>query len=154
MRVSIENVAVGNRAMASVLLLYYHLVREGGITNDQTVYIDPEMFNAKEFLTVEVEDDLEIDQRILREGACVALLCDLNDSVDEEQFQLRAEVKEAFGLLLKWGGETMPEAVKIVDILSSGYSGIDHVEYRSCLRAVFENYVMKAWLSNVAPGKA
>ena len=102
---------VGNRAMASVLLLYYHLMREGGITNDQTVYIVSEDFNASDFVDVEVEDGLEIDQKLIREGACLSLLCDLNDLIGEygADYLSHPEVKELLRSLMSRGKETLPE---------------------------------------------
>ncbi len=44
-----SNVAIGNRAMAAVLLLYYHLRAEGGVTHDQTVYLTALDFNGFDF---------------------------------------------------------------------------------------------------------
>ena len=45
-----DNCHIGNKAMASVLLLYYHLIKEGGFTNDQTIYIDPDDFNGFKYI--------------------------------------------------------------------------------------------------------
>lgn len=45
MEINSENCSVGNKAMANVLLLYFHILSEGGITNDQTVYLDTDFFD-------------------------------------------------------------------------------------------------------------
>ena len=81
--IGLDNCSAGNRAMASVLLLYFHLLREGGITNDQAVYIDADDFDPFAYASVEVAPELdpEIDQALLREGAVVFLLCDLYDVI-------------------------------------------------------------------------
>lgn len=84
LKIDIENAAMGNRALASVLLLYYHLLREGGITNDQTVYVNSEDFDPFKYVGAEVSIELsDIDQKLLQEGAVVLLLCDLNDLIGE-----------------------------------------------------------------------
>lgn len=71
--------------MASVLLLYYHLMREGTLGCDCTVYIDPADFDGFSYLDVDVSDDYspDIEQKLLREGAVVYLLCDLDDTLLE-----------------------------------------------------------------------
>ncbi len=58
------NYEIGNKAMASVLLLYYHLLDEGGITNDQTVYIDPNDFNGFDFINLELKADYELNEKL------------------------------------------------------------------------------------------
>ena len=62
--------------MASVLLLYYHLIQENGFTNDQTVYIDTQDFDGFSFLDVKVDESycVEIDELLLREGAIIFLI--------------------------------------------------------------------------------
>jgi len=79
MHIDSENRTLGNRAMASVLLLYYHLIHEGGFTNDQMVYVDRQEFDVFSYVDVVVspEQQYEIDQRLLRRGAAIGLLCEL-----------------------------------------------------------------------------
>ena len=85
MLIDSKNAVQANRAMASVLLLYYHLLREGGLTHEQTVYVNLDDFDACEYLTAEVtkEQRNETDQQMLREGAAIYLLCELNDVVTD-----------------------------------------------------------------------
>jgi hypothetical protein len=65
-----QNPYAANGAMASVLLLYYHLLREGGITNDQTIYVNADDFDPFVYLNIKVPRELsDIDQTLLREGA-------------------------------------------------------------------------------------
>ncbi|MEJ2619265.1 MAG: hypothetical protein P8163_03180 [Candidatus Thiodiazotropha sp.] len=61
MKIGEDNPMVGNEAMASVLLLYYKIVLGGGISNDETVYLNPEKFNGFDFLAVEVEESYKTD---------------------------------------------------------------------------------------------
>lgn len=66
-----DNYQIGNKAMANVLLLYYHIISEGGITNDQTACIDTDDFNYYDFLDVELDEEgnnLDIDLFLIRKG--------------------------------------------------------------------------------------
>lgn len=150
-----RNYADGNRAVASVLLLYYHLLRQGGIENDETVYLDPATFNATDWLGVQVSEDYaaEIDQRLLREGAVVAVLCDLNDWVSEHEddflrqpFVIQVVAAQAAGRLA-----AIPEADAIVRLLLAGESQLNYDSYRQLLRDVFDRYVV-ARMRDLLPG--
>ncbi len=46
MRIDELNYEYGNKAMSSVLLLYYHLVSSGGFSGDETVYLDQDSFDG------------------------------------------------------------------------------------------------------------
>jgi hypothetical protein len=136
----------GNRALASVLLLYFHLLQEGGITNDQTVYLDEATFNGFDYLDVHVAPDqrMDIDQDLLREGAVVHLLCELNDMVAEHVddflkqplFQ-RIVAEYADGRL-----SAVPEAEAILRMVLVGERSFDHDAYRRALALVFQRYVV------------
>ncbi len=78
-----DNYIEGNKAVASALLLYYHLATEGCFCGDETVYIDPLLFNGFRYLNVVVEESHhpEINEKFLREAAIIYLLCDLNDMI-------------------------------------------------------------------------
>ncbi len=146
MLIDSRNYADGNRAVASVLLLYYHLLRQGGIENDETVYLDPDTFNATDWLGVQVSEDYaaEIDQRLLQEGAVVAVLCDLNDQIAEyedaflrQPFVIQVVAAQAAGKLA-----AIPEADAIVLLLLAGESELNYDSYRHLLRDVFDRYVV------------
>ena len=132
--------------MAWVLLLYYHLLREGGITNDQTVYIDSEQFNAFDYINVSVSIDQqsEVDQQLLRQGAVVCLLCELNDMVNDFEEDYLAQPFTQKILKALAGAEiAIPEAADIVRAVTVGESNLDFAELQSMLRRVFENYVVQ-----------
>ncbi len=85
MKIDETNYEQGNKAMASVLLLYYHSASSGGFTGDDTVFIDANIFDGYSYLDAVVTDwyEVEIDQKLIREGAVIYLLCDLNDTISE-----------------------------------------------------------------------
>jgi hypothetical protein len=145
--IGIANSTQGNKAIASVLLLYYHLLREGGITHDQTIYIDPEEFNAFEYVKVEVDRNQksEINQDLLRRGAVIALLCELNDMITEyegdylsQPFTIR--IFEALG---KEACEAVPEVSNIIATVRNGEASLDYEALQSMFKAVFERYVVQ-----------
>jgi hypothetical protein len=78
-----DNFDVGNKAVAAILLLYYHLLQEGGFTNDQTVYLCDMEFDGFAFINtcVLVNGESDIDELLINEGAAIYLLCDLNDQI-------------------------------------------------------------------------
>jgi hypothetical protein len=53
------NYEIGNKAIASILLLYYHLLNEGGVTNAQALYTAPNGFSVYELLDVKVQEKNE-----------------------------------------------------------------------------------------------
>jgi hypothetical protein len=136
----------GNRALGAILLLYFHLLQEGGITNDQTVYLDDDAFNGFDYLDVQVapEQWMDIDQELLREGAVVYLLCELNDMVAEHGndflrqplFQ-RIAVEYAGGRL-----SAVPEAEAILQLVLVGERSFDYETYQRLLASVFQKYVV------------
>lgn len=138
-----------NRAMAAVLLLYYHLLREGGITNDQTVYLDPAHFNALEYLdvTVDASGAGEIDASLLREGAVVCLLCDLDDMVSEHEADyLQWSFTQAILQAHAQGRlAAVPEAALVIGEVERGMAHLDMVRYRALLQCIYGKYVVGRW---------
>lgn len=144
---------MGNRAVASVLLLYYHLLREGGIVHGQTVYIDSGTFDGFDYLDVDVASvhRAEIDQQLLREGAVICVLCHLNDMIEEFEhdfialpFVRRILAAHAAGKL-----KAIPEADAIARALLVDGSVLDRAEYEQQLTQVFNRYVVarfRGWL--------
>lgn len=131
--------------MASVLLLYYHLVREGGFTNDQTVYLCSQDFDPFVYLTVEVSAELpEVDQTLLQQGAAIHLLCDLNDMVGEyESDYLRQPfTKRLLSSLRTVEESSFPEVSAIVRAVEAGESNLDYQELAASLARVYEKYVL------------
>ncbi|MCC5851169.1 MAG: hypothetical protein JJU29_24015 [Verrucomicrobia bacterium] len=139
-----ENVEVGNKAMVSALLLYYHLLIEGGITHDQTVYIDPEDFDGFSFLAVKVQENLDIDESFIREAAVIRLLCDLNDMIEEfeNEFWLQPISKQiitAFDAVTLFA---IPETFSLFENISK-HDHMDYQEYKRCLDLIYKKYVVE-----------
>ena len=152
MLITSENCSQGNRAIASVLLLYYHLIREGGITHEQTVYLTQDDFDPFTYLTVEVSKNQrsEIDEALLREGAVICLLCELNDLVtDYEVDYLRQPfTQKILEALARSAGDSVPEALVIAQEVSAGESKLNYKSLGSKLDSVFKMYVIqrfKVW---------
>lgn len=146
MRIDSTNYAQANKAIASVLLLYYHLLREGGITNDQTVYLAPDNFDPFTYLAVEVSEDQrnEIDETLLREGAALCLLCDLNDLVADRDADCSTHplFRKIVDALTQNAACAVPEALVIAQEVSASKSKLDHERLNTRLNVVFEKYVV------------
>lgn len=138
----------GHRAIAWILLLYYHLLREDGITHDQTVYVDAEEFNAFESIALEVALDQqgEIDQQFIRRGAAIYLLCELNDMVtDYEADYLEQPFTQR--VLNALASEAVRAAIadvsEIVKTVSRVQAPLDNAVFQSMLQEVFTTYVVQ-----------
>jgi len=145
LRLDPEAAPTANRAMASVLLLYYHLLREGGITNDQTVYISPDDFDPFAYLSVEVPKELsDVDQELLRQGAAIHLLCDLNDMVGEYESDYLKQpfVRRIIAALSAEECVAIPEATAIAKEVASGEHLLNFQELAASLARVYERYVV------------
>ncbi|MDR2871595.1 MAG: hypothetical protein LBV45_03590 [Xanthomonadaceae bacterium] len=142
-----ENYGVGNKAMASVLLLYWHLLREGGFTAGQTVYIDPELFDGFAFLDVRVDESrysLEIDESLLRQGAVIYILCDFNDGItqyDREYLQLDI-VHNVFRAAKKGRFSAVPEVNALIDLFGETEADLDRDAYARILSEIYQKYVV------------
>ncbi len=153
LKIDIENAEMGNRALASVLLLYYHLLREGGITNDQTVYVNSEDFDPFKYVGAEVSIELsDIDQKLLQEGAVVLLLCDLNDLIGEYEsdYLKQPHVKRILAALSDGCEAVVPEIIDIKKLVTSGESQLNYQDLSLCLKKVYERYVVGRFRSFLA----
>ena len=139
------NCEVGNKAMASVLLLYYHLLSESGITHAQTVYLDPADFNGFDFVGAQVSENenIEIDEALIREGAAIYLLCELNDIIVEydEDFHIQPLFKRIVNTLKAQAASSIPEVEKILDQLLVPDLDLDYAKYNEILQGVYKKYV-------------
>jgi hypothetical protein len=145
LRLDLQSSPIANRAVASVLLLYYHLLREGGITNDQTVYLNADDFDPFAYLNVEVANGLsDVDQELLRQGAAIHLLCDLNDMVGEfeSDYLKQPLVKKIIAALATADDVAIPEAATIANEIAAGELGLKHQELAVSLASVYERYVV------------
>lgn len=140
---------VGNNATAAVLLLYYHMVSCGGFTNDETVYIDQGIFDGKQFIDVVVEQDQEneINQELLRQGAIIFLLCDLNDIIDQCQdwYLSHEETKEILSLYDQGKMNAIPEVSELFILLKVPEVEFDYESYSEILAIIYKKYVLGAF---------
>jgi len=146
MKISEENTMIGNEAMASVLLLYYQIVSGGGISNDETVYLDPDKFNGFNFLQTEVDESYspEIDEVLIRQGAVIYLLCDLNDMISEYgDCYLSQDITKR---ILKAASEgklsSVPETSELIELLSVPEERLNYEEYKELINQIYEKYVL------------
>lgn len=144
-----ENYMEGNNALASVLLLYYHLAIDGCFCGDETVYIAPELFEGFRFLDVVVEESYqpEIDEDLLREAAVIYLLCDLNDMITEHEESFRhceftRKIIEAYNAGRM---SAIPEVDEIFTLLESSETDFDFERYSGILREIYSKYVLSTF---------
>lgn len=137
-------VLAGN-LQTSALLLYYHLATEGWFSHDETVFIDPELFDAFRFLDVEVDEDhsVDIDQTLLREAAVICLLCELNDTISEHEDSFRSTptVRKIVAAHAEGKLSAVPEASKVLELLESTEKDFDYARYHQVLELIFDQYV-------------
>lgn len=153
LRLDLDSSQVANRAMASILLLYYHLLREGGITSDQTVYVNAEDFDPFKYLAVTVSDELsDVDQVLLQEGAYIHLLCDLNDVVGEYESDYLKQplVRRILSALSSTPDTLVPEGAAIVRMVAAGESTLDYQHLAACLAKIYTRYVVTRFRALVA----
>lgn len=146
MFISSDKSEQGNKAVASVLLLYYHLLREGGITHDQTVYLDPHDFDAFQYVRVEVaSENLDLDQGLLRRGAVIALLCELNDMVTdyEDDYLSQPFTQKILEALGPEAVAAVPEVESIIEILLKHEDCERYEIFSRTLHQVFERHVFQ-----------
>tara|TARA_B100000959_G_C14592641_1_gene464681 strand:+ start:18 stop:494 length:477 start_codon:yes stop_codon:yes gene_type:complete len=150
MKIGAENTMVGNEAMASVLLLYYQIVSGGGISNDETVYLDPNKFNGFSFLQVEVEESYypDIDEALIRQGAVIYLLCDLNDMISEyDDSYLSQDITKKIIATEKEGKlSSIPEAEVLIDLVSVPEQTLDYEAYSEQRDLIYKKYVLGTFI--------
>lgn len=140
-----DSFSVGNKAMAQVLMLYYRLLEEGGITHEQTVYLDPVDFCGFTYLDVQVEQTaFEIDESLLREGATICLLCDLDDAICDysEDYLSHDYVKRIIAMYDQGKMTAIPEVAEIFSIIRKSERQLDYEHYNHCLIGIYEKYVV------------
>lgn len=146
-----KNTMEGNRAVASALLLYYHLAEEGCFCGDETVYIDPNLFDGFKYLDVVVEEahNPEINEKLLREAAIIFLLCDLNDVITEhEDYFHSSDITKRFVAAFKAGSMTaIPEVEGIINLLQNSEAHFDFESYSKMLQAIHSKYILGTFKS-------
>jgi len=137
---------VGNRAMASVLLLYYHLISDDGFFHGQTVFVNHNDFNAHEFIDVKVIEapnvTLDINESMLREGAVICLLCMLFDMFCEnEEDDYPSNDEEMIKILKEHGIQVIPEISAYLECILVPANKLDFDLYNDILKSIYEKYV-------------
>ena len=142
-----SNYSLGNKAMAAVLLLYYHLLKESGITNDQTIYIDSIDFDPFQYLDVTVTEKnctFDINKKLLREGAIIHLVCDLNDMITEySDSYLQQEITINIITEFKKGNMiSIPEITELIKVINVKETDLDYKSYSLLLEKIYNKYVV------------
>ena len=147
LEINIDNCEIGNQAMAQVLLLYFHILAEKGITNDQTAYLDRDHFDPQALISVEVGDSvsMDIDQSLLREGAMIYWLCELNDVVGEyeDSFHSHPYFNMVQEQLKNQCASDFPELSDVLNSLACDESKVDFAQYQSSISLVVRKYVFE-----------
>lgn len=145
-----ENYEQGNKAMASVLLLYYHLANEGNFVGSETVYVDSDLFNGFDYLDVSVcpQNECDINEKLLREGAAIYLICELNDMVTEheENFLSFEYTKKILGALESNGINAIPELSSLLAFFTVPESNFDFPRYIELLGIIYSKYVQQTFI--------
>lgn len=143
MEINESNYQKGYKAMASVLLLYYHLIGEGGLGFDCTVYIDPDDFNGFSYLNVEVIQGYGIEEKLLREGAVIYLLCDLDDMISEheESYLHAGYTKRILAEFDKRNMSCIPEVKSLIELVRQPQQ-LDWEAYGEIKLNIFQKYVL------------
>lgn len=142
-----KNYEVGNKAMALMLLLYYHLLDEGGITNYQTVYLNHSEFNGFDLLGVEIKEQahesLDLDEELIRKGAIIYLLCDLNDIVcdNDHDFHQHEQTKKIIEALKEHEKSPIPEIASLLELISVKEPEINYSKYNEILQNIYKKHV-------------
>ncbi|MBF7074442.1 hypothetical protein ISG33_13630 [Glaciecola sp. MH2013] len=132
--------------MASVLLLYYHLVEGGGFIGSEAVYIDPDHFNGVDYIDVSVESSNrnEICEELLRQGAVIYLLCNLNTMIGEfrEERPDLNFTKKIVDMLKRKALFTIPELAPLLKLFDMAGPKFDYKKYYELLDIIFLKYVV------------
>ena len=149
MILSEDNRDVGMKALAGALLLYFDILDNDGISNDETACLDRiKLFNGLDFLDVEVSFKYQtsIDQQFLREAAVIFLLCDLNDriceSTENNDWLLWPITKKILAAYEAGKLTAIPETEKLFSLLPKNQDDeFDFSPYRRVLDEIYEKYV-------------
>jgi len=149
MKIDKANYEQGNKAMASVLLLYYHITSGGGFSGDETIFIDPSVFDGYSFLDVVVTDgyEVDIDQKLIREGAVIYLLCDLNDMLSEyEDGFLKQPITIKILEAYKEGKLTaISETEQLFSLFNVPEQDFDFKSYIEIMHVIVHKYIVGAF---------
>jgi hypothetical protein len=114
------------------------------VSNDQTVYIDRDDFDGFSFLDASVNENqmiLDIDESLIRKGAVIYLLCELNDMVGEfeEDYLSQEYTKKVISSLSNRERKSIPEVDSIVSMVIAGENTLNYPEYNARLEEIYKN---------------
>ena len=145
MEINSDNYEKGNKAMASVLLLYFHIMREGFFTGSETVYIDSSDFEGFSYLEACIEESYkpDIDENLIREGAIIYLLCELNDMVVEHDecflgFEYTQKIIRAFQ---EGKMSAIPETTMLFELFKTSEINFNYEKYNDALNLIVKKYI-------------
>jgi hypothetical protein len=142
-----DNFDVGNKAVAAILLLYYHLLLEGGFTNDQNVYLSDMEFDGFAFINtrVLVNGESGIDELLINQGAAIYLLCELNDQIInyEDDFLSQPYTQKIISFYQSNSQYFFFEFAEVMQLVLSGESGFDYAVYKVQLAKIYKKYVVE-----------
>ncbi len=143
-----ENFHAGNKAIAAILLLYYHMLSEGGFTNDQTIYLSELEFDGFAFINTQVSEDckleLNLDELLINEGAAIYLLCELNDQIINygDDFLAQPYVQEILSFYKSNDQYFFSEFSEVIRLVLSGESEFNYAVYELQLANIYKKYVV------------
>ena len=144
---------LANTAMACVLLLYYHLLDDGGIGHDQTIYINHKDFHGFNFLETKVCEpyQMEINQQLLQEGAVVYLLCDLNDilSYYPDDFLSQEYTQQIIKKYLEGKMKAIKETDQLFSLFHTLEVDFNYDIYHEILGQIYTKYVVGKFISMI-----
>ncbi len=143
LRINRQNIQVGQKAKTALLRLYSTLIEEQGFDHAQADFIDPDDFDGFSFLDVEVTEGVDIDQRLLRQGAIIFLLCHLHDMIEEfdddflnQEFSQRIISQFRDGKMV-----AIPEVAEVMALIDTEDGTFDYKVYRGLLDKIYRYYV-------------
>jgi hypothetical protein len=144
MLIEISETQKGVDATAYFLCLFYTILRDGGISHDQTAFVHHSI-EIEKYIDVEVSDGArpDVDEAFLRQGAMVALICELHDAFVE------ARMKETRQLIMLKVVESSSFAQsECVQALIRIFGGKQNeAALRRNLDLLYEEYVQRWWLA-------
>ena len=139
LRINRENIQVGQKALTILFRLYSTLIEEQGFDHAQADWIDPDDFDGFSFLDVEVAEGVDLDQRLLRQGAIIFLLCHLHDMTLEfgEDFYRQEFSQRIIRQFHKGRMAAIPEVAQLMATIDTDHGSFDYMAYREVLDKIY-----------------
>ena len=101
--------------------------------------------------TVSEDVSVDIDQALIRQGAMVYWVCEINDVVGEydDSFHSHPYFTEVFEKLKQHCSAVYPEVASLLGLLAVEEDCLNYQQYNSAIKAVFKKYVFERMQSIV-----